>query len=249
MSYRRVVVPRKKFRHVDGWQRLHIAQKTQRTSDHRAVVRLDAQNLANVGRMFRDWYTNASYRGGKALEGYKSHGSGVFLLRAYLEAREAVQKKNEARREKLLITLLTATPLQDKWNAAIQELIMLSILLKLDLIIRDLLTNCEDPGVGDDQLKALRGALRIGRGRSFHDVAQLSRAERSIGYWVTAYRTMHYTGTLKSERAIAKEIAKELGISPRTAFNYWQKEKKARPSIAKYARVVRGRIRRAANSE
>jgi hypothetical protein len=222
-------------------------------SERRVVVPRNAQNRLIARDLFLRWYTNAAYRGGKALEAYMRHGSGIFLLQAYLKSRRAVQKETKTRKENNLITLLTAPPLRAKWNAAIDELVMFNVLDELDPIIRDLLKNCEDQGedqgVGGDPLKALRGVLRIGRGRSFSDVAKITRRQLVVGYWVSAYRTMDYSETLKSERVIADEIAKEVGISRRTAFNYWQQEKKSRPSIGSYAKETRDRIQSAANIE
>jgi hypothetical protein len=182
--------------------------------------------------------------GGSDLELYRRFGGGAALFRAYLKRREADQLKAYRRRQENLSTLQTAPALGPDYIAVLDELIMSHILEELDPLIRDLERFCDDPGPTDEQLRALRQALRIGRGRSPHDVARARQRENAIQWWHSAYRQMQNTMMLLSDRAIAHEIADRLRISPRAAWGYWQQLKKSDPLIEATAQRIREHIRR-----
>jgi hypothetical protein len=175
--------------------------------------------------------------GAHDLEMYLRRGNGDALLRAYLRQREADGPRWQARFEELIGQVGQPKPLDSTNDSA--ELKMLCTLYCLDALVRDLLRFCEHPGPQNSQLEALRKALRIDRGHSAHDVHVARRRDRALSRWQAAYRDMARTGVVRSDRAIAIDIAKKLPITSRAVLGYWQQLKKDDPSIEDMAKALR----------
>ncbi len=182
--------------------------------------------------------------GGQSFEDYQQFGGGAALFRAYLDRRAADSLKTECQVKRSEAALRDASPLSHEYISALEERLLLRILEELDPIIRDLLCLCDEPVAPEKQLRVLRRALRIGRGRSRQDVESMRRRESAIEQWEAAYRTMLSTGTAKSERAIAQEIANRLGITSRAAWGYWADLKKQNLALRRMTREVREQVRR-----
>lgn len=162
------------------------------------------------------------------LELYSRLGSGMSLFRAYLSRRKASKPIARARHKELKSAMDAAAPIGREYFEAFDELIMLDTLEHLDQVVADLLKFCEKPGPTDGQLRKLRTALQIDRGRSPHDVALAERREKGIARWRAAHRlsTLHP----KSDATIARQIAKTLKVSQRTAWSYLEELKQRDPS-------------------
>lgn len=175
--------------------------------------------------------------GAHDLEQYLRRGNGDALLRAYLRRREVDSSRWQARFEELVGQIGGLEPPGSAEDSG--ELVMLTALYCLDAILRDVLRFCEKPGPQESQLTALRKALRIGRGQSAHDRHVARRRELAIERWQAAYRDMVRTNVVRSDRAIAIDIAAKLRITPRAVLGYWQHLKKDDPSIEKMAQQIR----------
>jgi hypothetical protein len=123
-------------------------------------------------------------------------------------------------------------------NAARAELIMLHVLADLDQVVRAVLSFCDKPGAKDDQLSKIRAALRIGRGSSPYDTELRRQQSTAVKHWIAAYNHMQKTAAYQSERTIASQIAKVMGIGTRTVTRYWQQLKKREPWQAKWAKQI-----------
>jgi hypothetical protein len=185
--------------------------------------------------------------GAHDLELYLRRGNGDALLRAYLRRREADGPRWQARFEEL-IAQAGQLPFSGSDEDS-GELMMLCTLCCLDAIAEDLLRCCENPGPQESQLATLRRALRIGRGQSAHDRQAARRRERAIERWQAAYRDMARTNVVRSDRAIAIDIASKLRITSRAVLGYWQQLKKDDPSIEKMAQQIRLYAKRSSPSQ
>lgn len=162
--------------------------------------------------------------GTEDLERYSRLGGGDALLRAYVKRREADRDEIYLRCVKQIEFLQKEPATSVEREATLKSLMMEFILAKLDPVIQDLLKFCEAPGPKDKQLEALRRALRINRGQSPADIRSARRRERALHRWSVAYREMARTSVLRSDRSIAREIAKKLRITPRAAWGYKRKD-------------------------
>ncbi|CAG2136051.1 hypothetical protein [Cupriavidus numazuensis] len=185
--------------------------------------------------------------GSAALTKYRAHGGGIELFRAYIDRRKADQQANLQRKTEVIEALNptggTGIPV-DAFERLTSELTMLQILEELDPVIKDLLRFCMNPGLGGDQLPNLRSALRIGGdGHAPSDSEQAERKWAVQERWIGAYLTMQETGIYRSQNDIARDIAKALGVSQRTAINHWTDKKLAEPWQASWALSIEMRAK------
>lgn len=197
----------------------------------------------------QDYVSKWSGGGHVDLNRYREHGSGVHLFRAYINRRAADEQKNGTR-ETAIKSKLAGWKVEDGYTEDMAESVMLEILKELDPIIRDLLKFCEDPNSADDTLPKLRGVLRIGKGLSPYDVDLDRKEKHGVYLWYRTYVAME-NGEIpfKSMSATAKDIAKELEVSVRTAFNYWERAKRERPLFTEWGKSWLLRTRRAGTAD
>ena len=180
-----------------------------------------------------------------ALMRYWATHDGIELLRAFAERRKA----DRLRDEKRVTELMTSLPTPGRgvhsveFDEVTRELLRLDILSELDAVIADLLKFCADPGDVDDQLPALRQALRIGRGHAPSDTARKDKHVEIERAWIAAYMRMESDGKFRPERVIAEEIAKRTGVVATTAFNCWRALKEREPTQKRWSDRVSGRAR------
>lgn len=149
--------------------------------------------------------------------------SGIDLFRAYVARRNADQSISRERAARLIAQLESESGLSpEAHDAAYAELIMLHILEELDPIMAELVSFCDLPPGKDDQLAALRSALRLGKGRTPADAKRTWQRWRAIPLWIEAYDAMQKTCTNRSDRDIAREIGRKLGVDWRTALRHWE---------------------------
>ena len=172
-----------------------------------------------------------------ALGRYMGHGGGIELFRAYVGQRRAVRQAKEQRKSEI-IKAMEAGLSPEAFEQAASELLEMRILEELDPVIEDLLKFCKNPGQKDDQLPNIRSALRIGVRRAPSDSEKAERKWAIQQRWIDAYLAMQETGAVRSENSIADEIAKDFGVTRRTAINHWNDKKKAEPWQEKWASEI-----------
>jgi len=182
-----------------------------------AVVKKKKKEIEANDALLKD-YLNQWERGGHAdLHRFSRHESGVHLFRAYLKQRAIAGPILQPRRARIHAALKSWS-FRDGYTAEIAEAAMLDVLDRLDPLIADVLRVCENSGRAGPatELKNLRHALRVGRGRSSYD-AESETTRRAV-----IYRWWQVAGKKdpRSLSAIASDIANEFGISKRTALNH-----------------------------
>lgn len=168
--------------------------------------------------------------GSVSLTKYLAHGGGIELFRAYVDRRNADQQANLKRKAEIIEALNANTGVPfDVFDRLTSELTMLQILEELDPVINDLRRFCANSGPGNDQLPNLRSALRIGDGRAPSDSETHERKWAVQQRWIDAYLAMQESGDHRSQNDIAKDIAKEFGVSTRKVIGDWAEKKLADP--------------------
>ena len=179
--------------------------------------------------------------GAISLSKYRAHGGGIELFRAFVERRIADRQANLDRKAQVIATITpkagVGVPV-DVFERARAELTALQILEEMDPIIKDLLKFCESAYPQDDQLPQLRSALRIGNQHAPDDSRKIDKKWAIQQRWIDHYLAMQSARKHVSQNLIARAIAKEFGVSPRTAINHWQEKTRSQTWQLRWARDI-----------
>lgn len=186
-----------------------------------------------------EFRTISDIPGHAALTRFRAHGGGMELFRAYVERRAADQQHTQDKQDRLKEQLDSqdGLPMDEFWEA-LTELLRCNILNELDVVIGDILDFCENQPSGDEQLVALRDALKIGR---FHAPIDSRRTETKWQCemaWIELFRHRQDAGVFMTVDAMATEIANKIGISKTTALNHWEARTSREPWQKQWADYI-----------
>lgn len=240
-------------KNLEFWEQQQEAEQTKQRNWIDTVGNLigDSQNHKLAPELALP-YPKFAEPGKSALMSYREHGSGAFLLMAYLERRAADRTDDNARRERLILKMGKGLMTPDQFVAASADILRIDILGELDSIVGDLLTVFRrNYPSKDDRLVDLAAALRIGKGKSHYDAKLIERRTEAECRWVMAYLEMAKSKVYRSQNDISNQIANALGISRRAAINYWNDLTIREPWQREWADKIKDMVKRkgAANVE
>ena len=187
--------------------------------------------------MSAEEFTIDDVAGKNLLISFRRHGGGIDLYRAYIESRESGKHVSQNKRDLILTKFNKGYPIVE-YSELAAELIQLEILDELDVVIGDILSFCENMPDGDNQLKALRDALKIGKFHAPNDTKLTHSKWACLSAWILLYLERQDKRLHMTQDQMATQIALKLGISKTTALNHWSGLIKAEPWQAEWAKQI-----------
>lgn len=175
--------------------------------------------------------------GKNLLVSFRRHGGGVDLYRAYIESRESGSHVSQNKRD-LILTKFNKGCRILEYCELVAELVRLEILGELDVVIGDILSFCENMPDGDNQLTALRDALKIGKFHAPIDTKLTHSKLACLSAWIMLYAKRQAMRLHMTQDHMATQIAHELSISKTTALNHWKGLINAEPWQAEWAKQI-----------